>query len=92
MQQISDTRHFVADLRFAAVELQIRELITAHAMLDTAQVARDEETAQRARRNARKIYRSVVEFLGRLHPTLEQRSRIDNRLDSLKQRLAETEM
>ena len=89
VQQISDTRNFVADLRFAAVELQITELALAHAMLDSTKVTRDSETAQRIRNKARKIYRSVIQTLGRLQPTCEQQSRIDQGLASVQQRLTQ---
>ena len=88
VHQISDTRHFMADLCSAAVELQITELALAHSMLDQAKAAQEEETAQRLRRKASKTVQSVVRMLERLHPTPEQQSRINWRLDMLKQRLA----
>ena len=76
----------MADLRFAAVELQISELTVAHTLLDHA-ATWDDERARLARRGARRIYRSVVRFLAHLHPTPEQQSRIDKRLGSLKRKL-----
>jgi hypothetical protein len=90
VQQISDMRHFMADLCSAAIELQITELALAHSMLDQAKFAQEEATAQRLRRKASKIFQSVVRMLERLHPTPEQQSRINWRLDMLKQRLAKT--
>jgi hypothetical protein len=89
VQQISDTRNFVADLRFAAVELQITELTLAHTLLDSAKITRDGETLLRVRRKVRKIYHSVVETLGRLQPTHEQQSRINQLLASVQQRLTQ---
>jgi hypothetical protein len=89
VQQISDIRNFVADLRFAAVELQITELTLAHTMLDSAKVTRDSETLQRIRRKVRKIYQSVVQTLGRLQPTHEQQTRINQLLASVQQRLTQ---
>jgi hypothetical protein len=89
VQQISDNRNFVANLRFAAVELQISELALAHTMLDSAKVTRDSETVQRVRRKVRRIYHSVVQSLGRLQPTHEQQSRLEQGLASVEQRLTQ---
>ena len=70
-----------------SLELLMSDLDLALTFLQVAGTSSDTETRERNRQNARKAYDTVLYFLPRLHPTAQERQKIEEKLSILRTHL-----
>ena len=81
------TSRLLEDSNSVGVAFLLTDLKIIATLLNVADVAPDEGTRQRNRRQARDGYRAILRHLPRVRPSPEERLEMDDRIAAIKSRL-----